>query len=135
MASSTLRFLTTNQVKRIYVRMIIAGAPTQPHLLESAVASPVNIAHYTGEGNVFRLAAALSGKVTLNHAFQDGNKRTALCAADVFMRVNGYRLQDRPASGQESDLAEAQVRTATSELSEEDLAKQYETMATRVATA
>lgn len=30
-----------------------------------------------------------------NHPFQDGNKRTALLAATVFLRLNGYEMVSR----------------------------------------
>ena len=29
----------------------------------------------------------------MNHAFVDGNKRVAFFATDVFLRLNGYRLE------------------------------------------
>lgn len=31
--------------------------------------------------------------VAINHPFVDGNERIAFAAADVFLRVNGWRLQ------------------------------------------
>jgi death-on-curing protein len=37
-------------------------------------------------------AAALMHSLTLNHALLDGNKRLALLATVVFLRINGYRL-------------------------------------------
>jgi len=37
-------------------------------------------------------AAALLESLLINHPFIDGNKRTAFAAADVFLRLNGYRL-------------------------------------------
>lgn len=41
-------------------------------------------------------AAALMESLAVNHPFIDGNKRIAFAAADVFLRINGWRLQ-RPA--------------------------------------
>lgn len=41
-------------------------------------------------------AAALMESLAVNHPFVDGNKRIAFAAADVFLRINGWRL-DRPA--------------------------------------
>lgn len=40
-------------------------------------------------------AAALMESLAINHPFVDGNKRIAFAAADVFLRINGWRL-DRP---------------------------------------
>ena len=37
-------------------------------------------------------AAALMHSIAGNHALADGNKRLALLAAAVFLRINGYRL-------------------------------------------
>lgn len=85
-------FLTAKQIVRLYRTRIMAAMPTQPPLLESAVSSPVNQHHYTRTDDVFYLAAVLAQKVMLNHSFSDGNKRTSVAAADVFLRLNGYQL-------------------------------------------
>lgn len=41
-------------------------------------------------------AAALMESLAINHPFVDGNKRIAFAAADVFLRINGWRLQRAP---------------------------------------
>lgn len=41
-------------------------------------------------------AAALLESLAVNHPFVDGNKRIAFAAADVFLRINGWRLQRAP---------------------------------------
>lgn len=41
-------------------------------------------------------AAALWESLSQNHAFVDGNKRTALDAADTFLTINGARLTASP---------------------------------------
>ena len=41
-------------------------------------------------------AAALLESIAINHPFVDGNKRLAFAAADVFLRINGWRLQREP---------------------------------------
>ncbi|KAJ6199110.1 DOC family protein [Bipolaris maydis] len=87
-----IRFLTAAQVIHIHNILITASEPTQVAMLESAVQSPINIKHYTNEQNVFQLAASLSEKVIKNHALWDGNKRTALLAADLFLKINGGSL-------------------------------------------
>lgn len=38
-------------------------------------------------------AAALLESLAVNHPFVDGNKRIAFAAADVFLRINGWRLE------------------------------------------
>ncbi|KAI0553532.1 hypothetical protein F4679DRAFT_529426 [Xylaria curta] len=85
-----LRFLTTTtQVMRLYETHVIRASPAQPFLLESAIASPQNHNYY-GQDDVFQLAGILADKIILNHSFQNGNKRIALLAADMFLRINGY---------------------------------------------
>jgi death-on-curing protein len=37
-------------------------------------------------------AAALMESLAINHPFVDGNKRVAFAAVDVFLRINGWRL-------------------------------------------
>lgn len=41
-------------------------------------------------------AAALMESLAINHPFVDGNKRIAFAAADVFLRINGWRLGRTP---------------------------------------
>jgi fido (protein-threonine AMPylation protein) len=41
-------------------------------------------------------AAALIESLAINHPFVDGNKRIAFAAADVFLRIDGWRLQRAP---------------------------------------
>ena len=38
-------------------------------------------------------AAALFESLAMNHPFVDGNKRIAFAATDVFLRLNGYRIE------------------------------------------
>ena len=43
--------------------------------------------------NLFLKTAALIESLCQNHPFVDGNKRTAITAAAMFLRLNGYALQ------------------------------------------
>ena len=61
------------------------------NLLESALAKPENLAAY-GKPDAAALAAAYGYGISRNHAFMDGNKRTALVAAELFLQLNGWRL-------------------------------------------
>lgn len=60
-------------------------------LLESALAKPLNLASY-GEPDAAALAAAYGYGIARNHAFIDGNKRTALVASELFLKLNGWQL-------------------------------------------
>lgn len=59
--------------------------------LESALALPENKLSY-GVPEIFDLAAAYAFGLARNHAFVDGNKRTAIVAAGTFLLLNGYRM-------------------------------------------
>ncbi len=61
-------------------------------LLESALARPKNLQAYDSEADIASLAAAYAFGVAKNHAFIDGNKRTALVVATAFLDLNGYEL-------------------------------------------
>jgi death on curing protein len=45
---------------------------------------------------LFTKAAALLHSLCLNHAFTDGNKRTAWASTKLFLFVNGYHLHSPP---------------------------------------
>lgn len=128
------RFLTATQVKRLHNTLVTSTQPTQPSLLESAVQSPLNIKYYNNQQNLFQLAAALSEKIMKNHAYQDGNKRTALVAADMFLKINGYKLQKTPLQSDDvrRSLEQALVAVCTNAWTTEDLGRFYEQTATAI---
>ncbi|TPK60388.1 MULTISPECIES: type II toxin-antitoxin system death-on-curing family toxin [unclassified Mesorhizobium] len=59
--------------------------------LESALARAENKANY-GTPSIEDLAAAYVFGIARNHAFGDGNKRTAIVATGAFLIVNGHVL-------------------------------------------
>jgi death-on-curing protein len=61
------------------------------NMLESALARPRNLAHY-GEPDAAALAAAYGFGLARNHPFIDGNKRSAFVAVELFLQLNGLRL-------------------------------------------
>ncbi|KAF2497352.1 hypothetical protein BU16DRAFT_559103 [Lophium mytilinum] len=128
------RFLTAAQVIRLHRSIIMNAQPTQPSMLESAVQSPININYYTTQQNMFQLAAKLSEKIMKNHAFQDGNKRTALLAAYMFLRINGYKLQSAPLQSNtvNGSLANAQVAVCTNAWTAEQLGQFYQQTSTAI---
>jgi death-on-curing protein len=64
--------------------------------VKSALAPPRNLAGYEDCEDVAQLAAAYAYGIARNHGFADGNKRTALVAADLFLMLNGYELRSLP---------------------------------------
>lgn len=85
-------------------------------LLDSALARPLNLAHY-GTPDAGELAAAYCVGLAKNHPFVDGNKRAAFLALGLFLYVNGLRLN---ASQAEATLAVLAI--AASEWDEATLA-------------
>ena len=61
--------------------------------LESALARPQNLMAYSEDDpSLCRLAAAYGFGIARNHAFVDGNKRTALVVTLTFLLVNGLAV-------------------------------------------
>ncbi len=95
------------------------GAPglRDEGLFLSALARPENLFAYEGVVSMARLAAAYGFGVTKNHPFVDGNKRAALIAMGLFLKLNGHDLR----AGQ-VETFEAIMKLAAGELSEAELA-------------
>ncbi len=86
--------LTVDVVREIHAEAIArfggADGVREPALLESAVAAPQ--ATFGGESpyaDIVEIAAAYLFYICRNHPFVDGNKRAALGACIVFLRLNG----------------------------------------------
>ena len=67
--------------------------------------------------DLFSKAAALLEALVLNHPFLDGNKRTGVVAAGLFLRQNGYHLV-----ATNEDLVSIGLGVAQSKYSLEELA-------------
>jgi death on curing protein len=61
-------------------------------MLESGLARPQNLYADEEEANIFALAAAYGYEVAKNHAFIDGNKRTAFLVMFTFLKINDWYL-------------------------------------------
>jgi death-on-curing protein len=86
-------------------------------LLDSALAKPRNVFAYSDAPSLPRLAASYAFGIARNHAFIDGNKRTALVVSEGFLRVNGMKVVSTPEEKYFTFL-----HLADGSLSEEDLA-------------
>ena len=86
-------FLSVDEVLSIHERVIgvFGGAEgiRDPGLLESALYRPQS-GYYD---DLETMAAALFESLLINHPFIDGNKRVAFFATDVFLRMNGWRME------------------------------------------
>lgn len=95
-----MKYLTPQQVLAIHDQMVKRFGGSMGvrdiGLVESAVGRPQ--ATFDGQdlyGTVFEKAAALLQSLLKNHPFVDGNKRTALTSAGIFLRLNGYKLLNK----------------------------------------
>lgn len=88
-----VQFLSLDEVLAIHERVIEAFGGTagvrDRGLLESALYRPQSGYYESLE----EMAAALFESLLINHPFVDGNKRVAFFATDVFLRLNGWKLQ------------------------------------------
>lgn len=91
-------FLKVEEVLSLHVEQLLryggsAGVRGQ-NALESAIQMP-----FSGMGDFYfhedlaAMAGAYLFHIIKNHPFVDGNKRTGLNAALVFLRLNGFRLE------------------------------------------
>ena len=85
-------------------------------LLQSALMRPENIAAYNEDADVCTLAAAYAYGLAKNHAFIDGNKRTAFVAMRTFLLLNGYNLVST-----DVEHVVTMLNLASSQMSEEEL--------------
>lgn len=86
-------------------------------LLQSALARPQNLLAYGDPPpDLATLAAAYAYGIARNHHFIDGNKRTALIVARLFLPLNGMNLVATQEEKYSTFLA-----LAAGELSEEDV--------------
>lgn len=69
-----------------------AHALTNPAGLHIACASPQNYYYYEGETDIRKLTTVFLFSLARNHPFEQGNKRTALISALMFLEQNGYVL-------------------------------------------
>jgi len=94
-------FLTLDEVVGIHADQIRtyggAAGLRDLDLLRSAIAMPETT--FDGEylhPSLFEMAAAYLFHLACNHPFVDGNKRTALMCALVFLGLNGQRVRADP---------------------------------------
>ena len=118
--TSTFYWLTVQEVVAIHddlvkemggsLGLLDAGA------LESTLNRPKQLIYYEPESSIYNLAATYGYGLVKNHAFVDGNKRTALDVMAVFLLRNGHEL-----IASEVEAVEVIVDLAKGELSQTEL--------------
>ena len=90
-----IRWLSFNDLVDLNRLMIVSFTPDEQyglkpdHCLGSTQAAPSEYRYYEQCEDMPTLAAVLFYSIAKNHNFHNGNKRTAVAAAIVFLRING----------------------------------------------
>lgn len=92
MPNDSVKFLSLDEVIAIHDRLITKfdgdSGIRDEGMLQSALYRPQSGYYET----LPEMAAALFESLLINHAFNDGNKRIAFFACDVFLRLNGWKI-------------------------------------------
>ena len=93
MPGEAVQFLSVDEAVHLHERLIEKfgghGGVRDAGLLESALFRPQTGCYE----DLATMASALFESLLFNHAFHDGNERTAFFATDVFLRLNGWKLK------------------------------------------
>jgi death-on-curing protein len=89
----------------------------EPGLLDSALMQP-EATHYYGQGDLAPIAAAYAFHLAQNQPFLDGNKRTAMGSALLFLKANGIDVDNFD----EAQLYDAMIAIAGKRLDKAGLA-------------
>lgn len=118
-----MKYLTAGQVLFIHSRLIDETGGSHGirdvGLLQSAVSRPK--ATFGGKDlypDIFHKAAAFMESLIKNHAFIDGNKRTAITSVGIFLHRNGYLLETA-----QRELERFTLSVATDNTSFDDIVK------------
>lgn len=114
-------FLEWDQLLEIHRQQLEAHGGADGFIDRGTVASALNRAknkyHYGGEEDLAVLAAAYLCGLCTTQGFSDGNKRTALNAALVFLQLNGLDLDTEL-----DELYQVAIQVARNAISEDALA-------------
>ena len=86
--------------------------------LDGALNRPKGYFHYQGVRSLYELAALYAVALVEAHAFQDGNKRTALLAIRAFLRANDM---DFDYGSYDEEAAELMTGIATGDVDRDEL--------------
>ncbi|MDO8955031.1 MAG: type II toxin-antitoxin system death-on-curing family toxin [Gammaproteobacteria bacterium] len=90
------RWLTLHDVDAFHSKQIQEHGGLQglrdKNLLQSALGRPQQLLAYSDKTDIFELAAAYAYGIIKNHPFLDGNKRTGIITAAIFLMMNGYNI-------------------------------------------
>jgi len=92
-----IRWLTPEQLLFLHSRLVdetggLHGVRDLSMLLSALGRPQATVGDRDLYAGIFPKGAALLDSLIRNHPFVDGNKRTAVAAAALFLRLNGYSL-------------------------------------------
>ena len=110
-----MRYLTVEEILAIHDRMVetIGGSLglRDENLLHSLAERPkASFGGLEQFPTVFLKAAAYLESISTYHVFVDGNKRTALAAAKIFLAANSYSIQSLPINDTEEFILQVAQR-------------------------
>ena len=118
--TSTFYWLTVQEVVAIHDDLVKEMGGSNGLLdagaIDSTLNRPKQLIYYEPESSIYDLAAAYGYGLVKNHAFIDGNKRTALAVMAVFLLRNGHEL-----IASEVEAVEVIIDLAKGELSQTEL--------------
>lgn len=120
------RFLTAEEILRLHFLLVEDYGGSHDVRAVGRVQSVVEAPHLKAFGveqypGVFLKAAVYMRNIIGDHPFTDGNKRTGLTVAGVFLTRNGYRQTASP-----KELEDFAVQVAVERLSVEQIASWLE---------
>lgn len=120
-----MKYLSAEQILFIHYRLIEETGGRHGirdlALLQSAVARPTATFEKSDlYSDLFLKAASLMHSIIKNHPFVDGNKRTAITAASIFLQCNNYSVK---ASNKE--LEQFTIKVASGNVALEEMAKWF----------
>src|SRR4051812_2649771 len=118
-------FLTLEDV--LYIQSQEAALTNSPTIirsrdgLESAIAAPQASFEGSYLMDIFEMASTYVVSIAINHPFIDGNKRAAAASALVFLKMNGFDLNE----SSDEELADKLLSFLSKEISKEDLTEYF----------
>lgn len=92
----------------------------EPGLLDSALMQP-EATYYYGQGDLAAIAAAYAFHIAQNQPFIDGNKRTAMGCALLFLKANGVDVEQYD----DAELYDAMIGIAEKRIDKAGLAAMF----------
>ena len=113
---STVYYLTAQDILFLHYKLIeVYGGShgiRDENRLKSVIEAPKQEAFGVSQySSVFEKAAVYARNIISDHLFVDGNKRSGITSASVFLMKNGYRMSANP-----KDLEDFAVKIAVEKL-------------------